>query len=81
MCGDLAPKRTFVDEVDERALAVDLDHWQPLPVPRLEIGVSVDLDVLQLEGNVFPHALHDVERALAEVAAGRPVEDDARRYG
>jgi hypothetical protein len=61
-------------EVDERALAVDLDDRQELAVARLELGIAVDLDLLQLEAELVPKPNHGFPRALAEVAPLRAVE-------
>jgi hypothetical protein len=61
-----------LDEVDECALAVDLQHGQPLAVARLEPRVAPDVDLRELD------ALGRQGRAspLAEVTAGRGVEDE-----
>jgi hypothetical protein len=79
---DTSAKGSGVDEVDERPLVVDLDDRQPLAVPALELGVAVDLDLLEA---VLPE-LGGQRRArpLAEVAAAPAVEDDLsdrRPYG
>ena len=79
MC-ELAPQRLRVDEVDERALAADLDDGQPLPVARLELRHAGDLDLLQLEPELRLEPGERLPRPLAEVAAGGGVEDDFR-YG
>jgi hypothetical protein len=44
---EFSPKRRRIDEVDERALAADLDHRQPFSMTRLELVVAVDLDLLE----------------------------------
>jgi hypothetical protein len=69
-----------VDEVDEGALAADLDDGQPLPVARLQVGIAVDLDLLEGAPEL---RLERRPRALAEVAAAAAVEDDVprQRYG
>jgi hypothetical protein len=67
--------------VDERLLAVDLDHRQPLPVARLQLGVAGDVDLRELEVGVGADGDERLPRPLAEVAAGRVVENDLRRYG
>jgi hypothetical protein len=74
--GKTAPEPGLVDEVDERTLAVDLDDGQPLPVPRLELGIAGDVDFLQLDIAVRRHGDECLARALAQVAARRVVEDD-----
>ena len=76
-----SPKRVRVDEVGELALAVHLDHGQVLAVARLELGVAGDVDELQLEAELGPRVVDDLERALAEPAVRRVVERDPRRYG
>jgi hypothetical protein len=65
-----------VHVVDERPLVVDLHDRQPLAVPALELGVAVDLDLLEA---VLPE-LGGQRRArpLAEVAAAPAVEDDLK---
>jgi hypothetical protein len=63
--------------VDEGPLAVDLDHRQPLPVARLEIGIAGDVDLAV--ANAL--AVEDSTRAVAEVAAARREENDVALYG
>ena len=65
-----------MDVVDETAPAADLDHRDPLPVRRLELRVAVDRDLPQLEAELVSRRRHDAASRLAEVAAGRRVEDD-----
>jgi hypothetical protein len=65
-----------VHVVGEDPLAVDLDHWQPLAVARLELGVAGDVDHLELEVLVAAHLGQLSSRALAEVAVGGVVEGD-----
>jgi hypothetical protein len=65
-------KRGRIDEVDERALAVDLDHGEPLAVARLELWVAADVDLV--EG--LAARREDVPGLVAERAAGRVIEDD-----
>lgn len=74
------PERFRLHEVRECVLAVDLDDRQALPVARLELGVASDVDELELEAELGLCVAHDLERALAEPAVGRVVEDDVR-YG
>ena len=66
--------------VDEAAPAVDLHDRDPLAVGGLELGVSVDRDLPQLEAELVSRPGYDAPRRLAEVAARRGVEDDLR-YG
>ncbi len=79
--GQAAPKRGFVHEVHERALAVDLHDRQPLAVTRFQLGVAGDVDLAELEIRVLTDGDERLPRALAEVTARGVVEDDARRYG
>jgi hypothetical protein len=67
--------------VRERALAVDLDHRQPLAVARFELRVAGNVDLRELEARVRGDGDERLPRPLAEVATGRVVEDDLRRYG
>ena len=76
MCVDFAPKGSRIDEVDESPPAVDLDDGQPLPILGLELGVTGDVDLVERLAALDEHGA----RPLAEVAAVRVVEDDAR-YG
>jgi hypothetical protein len=69
-----------MDVVCERAFAVDLDDRKPLPVARLELGVAADVDLDELERPLGPHVVEHHPCPLAEVAARRGVERDAR-YG
>jgi hypothetical protein len=80
LCAQLAAKCVRIDVVDEGAFAVDLDHGEPVPVPRLELGVASDVDLLELERNLRAYLFDDVPRPLAQVAAARVVQRDAR-YG
>jgi hypothetical protein len=76
LCLHFATKRTSVDVVDEGALALDLDHGQPLAVARLELGIAGDVDLLELERAVLARGRDDRARPLAQVAAPRVVERD-----
>jgi hypothetical protein len=51
-----------------------------LAVAALEIGVSGDVEELEIERELGLHLAHDLERALAEPAVRRVVERDPR-YG
>jgi hypothetical protein len=70
-----------VDVVREHALAVDLDHREPLAVGRLELGVAADVDLDKLEGVPHAHALEHSASPLAEVAPGRGEQRDLDCYG
>jgi len=78
---DSSSKGLGIDVVDEGALAVDLDHRQPLAVAGLELGVAADVDLAELEAEVVACLGDDRAGPLAEVTALRVVDDDARRYG
>jgi hypothetical protein len=80
LCLHLAQKRTLVDVVHERALALDLDHRQPLAVARLELRIAGDVDLLEVEGMGLPNLCERAPGTLAEVAVLGVVEDDPR-YG
>jgi hypothetical protein len=75
-----AAERVLLQVVDEPPLAVDLDHRQPLAVRPLELGIAADVDLLEIEVELVAQAGDLLPRALAEVAALR-VEDDDARYG
>ena len=79
--GDAPPECGFVHEVDERPLAVDLDHRQPLAIRRLEGGVAGDVDLGELEAAFGGEGGKRLAGALAEMALGRVVKDDQGRYG
>ena len=70
-----------MDVVGEGALALDLDHRQPLAVASLELGIAADVDLLELERMARTHFVEHGSRPLAEVAAGRGEEGDANAYG
>ena len=63
-------------EVDERALAVDLDDREQLAVASLELRVAVDQDLFQLEAKLVPERRYRLAGTLAEVAALRAVQPD-----
>jgi hypothetical protein len=63
-----------IDVVDERALAVDLDHGQPLAITRLELVVARDVDFAQLEAELLFELDQNRPRPLAEVTALRVEE-------
>jgi myo-inositol catabolism protein IolC len=77
---ELAAESVRRDEVGERLLAVDLDHRQQFAEAALELGVTRDVDLLELERLLSSNALEHTARGRAQVAVGRVVEDDAR-YG
>jgi hypothetical protein len=65
-----------VHVIHEAAPSVDLDDRDPLPVCRLETGIAVDGDLPQIEAELLLRLPDDAPRRLAEMAAGRRVEDD-----
>jgi len=70
-----------VHVIRKAAPAVDLHHRQPLAILSLERGIPADVDLPQLERKLRPQLSHLRERALAEVAALRVVDDDLGCYG
>jgi hypothetical protein len=76
LCGYFAAESSWIHVVDESALAVDLHDGEPLPVTRLQLGIAVDLDFLQLERDLLAYLRDDLPRALAQMAGLGVVEDD-----
>jgi hypothetical protein len=68
-------ERLDLDVVRKPPPSVDLDDRQPLPVRRLELGIAADVDLLEGEGELLAEPANLLERPLAEVAAGRVVDD------
>jgi hypothetical protein len=60
--------------VDEGPLAVDLDHGQPFAVARLELRVTRDVDLDELEAELVTGGEKGLTRPVAEVATGRVKE-------
>ena len=79
MCNRPA-ERIRLHVVREAPPAVDLDHRQPLAVPRLQVRIPADVDLLEGEAELVAQAVQLLERALAQVAALR-VEDGDGGYG
>jgi hypothetical protein len=50
-------------------------------VTRLQVGIAGDVDLRQLEVGIRGDRGERLPRPLTEVAAGRVVENDLRRYG
>ena len=75
MCNRL-PQGFRVDVVGEPAPSVDLDDRDPLPILGLELGVAVDRNLPQLEAEFVMRSTDNAACRLAQVAAGRGVEDD-----
>ena len=74
-------ERVGVDEVRERLFAVELHHGKKRPVPRLELGVSGDVDDVGLEAELGARRSHDLESARTEAAVRSVVDGDASCYG
>src|SRR5262245_65579718 len=68
------PEGLFRDEVDECPLAVDLDHGQPFAVPRLQIRVARDVDLVERERELVAERRQRQGRPLAEMRGGGAVE-------
>jgi hypothetical protein len=81
LCAYLATESIRRHVVDERLRAVDLDHRQQLPVTALEVVVSGDVDLAQVEVELGAQPLERRPSALAQVAPGRVVENDVGDYG
>ena len=62
--------------VDEPTHTRDLDDRDPLPVLRLELGIAVDRDLLELEPELITQRGDGLSRTLAEVAPRGPVQAD-----
>ncbi|HEY3051710.1 MAG TPA: hypothetical protein VGJ40_08275 [Gaiellaceae bacterium] len=73
MC-EPSPQGIGRHEVDEGLVAVDLDDRNQLAVARLELGVAVDQDLLQLEAELVTERRDGLPCALAQVAVLRAVE-------
>src|SRR2546430_1519591 len=82
LCGlQPPPEARLVDVVREGLLALDLNDRDQLAVARLELRVSVDRDLLELELEIVPERAHLRERPLAEVTALGVVDGDLRDRG
>ena len=73
MC-ELPPQRIGRNEVDERPLSVDLDDGDQLAKARLELGVSVDRHLLELEPELVAGCQNGLASALAEMTPRGAVE-------
>ena len=62
--------------VRESPPPVDLDHRQPFPVDRLELGIAGDVHLAQLEPELRAQPAYLLESAVAEVAALSVVDGD-----
>jgi hypothetical protein len=74
---DLSAQGIRRHEVRERRLAVDLHHRQPLSIAGLEVGVSRDVDLLELERLLGPGRLEHATRCRAQVALRSVIENDS----
>jgi hypothetical protein len=70
-----------LDVVGETPPSVDLDDREPLPVFGFERLVAADIHLAQREAELGLERPNLRERALAEVAARRVVDDDVGGYG
>ena len=77
---DLPAESVGLDEVRERPLAVDLDDREPLAIAGLELRIAADVDLLELEAELFAGGPDDALGGRAQVTALGVVENDAR-YG
>jgi hypothetical protein len=70
-----------LDVVGEAPPPVDLDDREPLAVFGFERLVAGDIDLAEREAELGLECPDLRERPLAEVAAGRVVDDDVGGYG
>jgi len=73
---ELPAQRVGRDEVHERLGSVDLDDRDQLAIARLELGIAVDRDLLQLESQLLARSENGLAGTLAQVAASSPVQPD-----
>jgi hypothetical protein len=73
---ELPAQRVGRHEVDKRPDAVDLDDRNQLAVPRLELGIAVDLHLLELEPELVTQRDNGLASVLAQVAPRGPVQPD-----
>jgi hypothetical protein len=81
LCAQLAAERVRRNVVDERLRAVDLDDGNQLAVAIFELLGHRDVDLSQVEAELVAQPVQGRSGALAQVAAGRVIEDDLGRYG
>jgi hypothetical protein len=82
LCGfECPPEGPWKDVVGRDLHPVELDHGNTLAVTLLELGDTVDLDLLQLEAELVRKGKELRPRVLAEVAADGVVQRDRRRGG
>ncbi len=68
-----------LDAIHGDPLAGDLDHWNPLAITALELGVAGDVDLVHHEAELGGERLELGARPLAEVAVAGDDERDV--YG
>ena len=74
-------QRGLLDPVHRDAVAVDLDHRDPLPVAALELRDAGDVDLVDLEAELRRESRELAARPLAQMAVAGNVERDGRRQG
>jgi hypothetical protein len=74
--GEARAQRALVDPVDREPLAVELDDRDGGTMRALELPVTRDVHLAQLEAELGLQALELLARDDAEVAAGSLVEGD-----
>jgi hypothetical protein len=72
---------SLLDAVDGDALAVDLDHRDPLAVAALELRRAGDVDLVDLELELGRECRELAPRSLAQVAVTGDVERDGDVQG
>jgi hypothetical protein len=77
----LATERVGWDVVDERLLPVDRHDGDQLAVAPLELIVTRDVHLVQVETELLAQLEQRRARAVAEMAPGSVVEDDRFGYG
>jgi hypothetical protein len=70
-----------MDVEGKSLLTVDFDDRDQLPVPSLELRIAADVDLGHLEPELVSELAHLTQRALAEVATLRVVDDYVRDRG
>ena len=82
MCGlQPPPERLRLDVIGARTLTVDLDDGDQFSVAGLQLRVAVDLDLLEVKAQLGAKLSQLLLGPLAEMAAGRLVENDSRGRG
>ena len=76
-----APERVRLHVIRESCAPVDLDRGNQLAIARLELRDTADVHPLELEPELRLQRVELRQGAVAQVAALRVVDDDARGYG